>query len=196
MKNGERDNQRSKLYKAENTALRPIETNFETIKATEKFLNKCCEKATLIKRYGSVIDLKNHPIKITDGRGTTNALAHGDYKISLPSYYGTNWARTDRVSLHELAHIIHNRITNNRKYASKGIRVKELSGGASHGWQFAAIYLDLVRFCMGKEAEEKLKKSFRENNVRFSPKSTRKITDETRKALRQRISVARAARKR
>lgn len=186
----ERDNQRSKLYKAEREALMPLETNFQTIPTVERFLCKCCKRMTIIKRYGRTVDLERHPIEITDGRGTINALAHGTYKISLPAGYGSNWARTDRVALHELAHIIHNRMAWRN---IGGTETTRLRGGASHGWQFAAVYLDLVRFCMGKEAADALKASFRKHRVRFRPKQKRKTTA-TPEQLAARMAAARAAR--
>lgn len=57
-----------------------------------------------------------------------------------------------------------------------GSRALELRGGAAHGWQYAAIYLDLVHFCMGKEAADALKAAFKDHKVRFRPKRQRTVT--------------------
>lgn len=71
------------------------------------------------------------------------------------------------VVLHELAHIIHNRLGSSW---GRGERKAELSGGASHGWQFAAIFLDLVHFIIGKEAADQLKAAYKAARVRFRAK--------------------------
>lgn len=162
----ERDSQRSKLYKAERKALEPLKTELPTVGDVERYIHKQVKRVALQTRYGGALDLERWPLKITDGRGTRKALAHGSRKISLPA----GWARCDWVALHEFAHIVHNRLGVVPLY---GTRTKELEGGASHGWQFAAIYIDLVHFCMGAEAADALKAEFKAARVRWRPKQKR-----------------------
>lgn len=185
----ERDNRREKLYRAERQALCALETSYPTIKDVTRFICKCCNRATIKTRYGQAVNVDGWAIEIADGRGTRNALAYGTNKISLPA----GWARTDRVALHELAHIIHSRLSGNWALSAKGTRTDELKGGAAHGWQFAAIYLDLVTFCMGKEAGAALKAAYRANGVRFKPKRQRNAPVD-REAMIARMAKARAAR--
>jgi len=156
----ERDTQRSKLYKAEQVLDR-FAAPLREVADVEKYIARQMKRATLRARYGTAVDPDRWSLAIKDGRGTRCALAYGSHAISLPL-----WARKDWVVLHELAHVIHNRLS--RSFG--GSRIAELHGGASHGWQFAAIYLDLVRFCMGAEAHDALKASFKERKVRFRPK--------------------------
>jgi len=156
----ERDTQRSKLYKAE-AVLDKFASPIREIADVEKYVARQMKRATIRTRYGTAVDPDRWSLAIKDGRGTRRALAYGSHAIGLPL-----WARKDWVVLRELAHVIHNRLP----MAREGTRRQELSGGASHGWQFAAIYLDLVRFCMGAEAAEALKASFRKHKVRFRAK--------------------------
>ncbi len=109
-----------------------------------------------------------------DGRGRSNAGGCADY-ITLPL-----WARQTRTILHELAHLIAD-----RKYARRNI--------AGHGWQFCAIYLDLVRFVMGLEAGDALKASFKTHKVRYREPTKRNMTPEQRQAAADRMAMARAA---
>lgn len=160
----ERDTQRSKLYAAERDALIAYSKPLPSVKDVEEYLRKQMRRATLKRRYGDAVDLKVWPIRVTDGRGTRHALAHGTRKISLPL-----WARHEWVVLHETAHIIHERLAITPGWR-QGDRTRELAGGAAHGWQFAAVFLDLVRFCMGAEAGDALKVAFKARRVRFKPK--------------------------
>ncbi|AXQ69237.1 hypothetical protein HOU02_gp488 [Caulobacter phage CcrBL9] len=85
------------------------------------------------------------------------------------------WARCEHIVLHEVAHSLTIR--------RHGYHV------ASHGWQYAAIYLDLVRFGMGVEAHRMLKESFKAHKVRWTPKKTRTASPE----VLERLAKARAA---
>jgi putative metallohydrolase (TIGR04338 family) len=179
----ERDSQRSKLYKAEQV-LESFQKPLPTVKDIEHYITHNLKRKTLVRCYGNTL---TRSIEVADGRGARRALAYGGTKIAIPL-----WARNDRIVLHEVAHIIHTRMT----FRCNGERAGELRGGPAHGWQFAAVYLDLVRFCMGKEAGDALKKSFRMHKVRFSKPATRTLTDEQRAALVDRMAVARAAKNR
>lgn len=79
---------------------------------------------------------------ISDGRGTRIARGGGDW-LNLP-----RWARTPMVMLHEIAHCV-------------------APSGARHNWQYAAVYLKLVRHFMSVEIAEKLRRSFKRHGVRY-----------------------------
>lgn len=165
----ERDSQRSKLYKAEGV-LGKYSKRLETVPQIERYVKKVSEKATIQRRYKRFL---TRNIIVRDGRGRLSA--GGDYSgIWMPV-----WSRTEYLVLHELSHTL-----TQRKYGQKV---------AGHGWQYAAIYLDLVRFALGVEAFESLKESFKKHKVRFSEKKTRQITDEQRKVLIERMAKAREA---
>ncbi|MGO4558107.1 hypothetical protein [Mesorhizobium sp. 2RAF21] len=173
-----RDTQRARLYRAER-ALETLASSLPTVSDVERYLQQQSSRQTLRSRYGNAVDVTDWKLMVTDGRGCRSALAYGDYKIAIPL-----WARKDWVVLHEWAHIVHER-TNVCSYryswapmSQHGSRTLELRGGAAHGWQYAAIYLDLVHFCMGKEAADALKASFKIHNVRFRPKRTTTTTPE------------------
>lgn len=165
----ERDTQRAKLYRSEQ-ALVPFSKPLPSTKDVTRYLVRQSTRATLVRRYGSAVDMTKRPVTVKDGRGRLSACAWGGYAISIPL-----WARNDRVVLHEWAHVIHSRLAFRCQDAE---RVAELRGGAAHGWQFAAIYLDLVHFCMGAEAADALKASYRACHVRFRPKQKRVATPE------------------
>lgn len=177
-----RDSQRSKLYAAENDIFRDRDVALKSVSDITTYIQEVSSRAPLKKRYGHAIDLVSWPVEIRDGRRHRIATAYGVTHIAMP-----RWARKDWIVLHELAHIIHARLSfpGMGLRSRAGSRTRELRGGAGHGWQYAAIYLDLVHFCLGKETHDKLKAAFKERKVRFKPKSTRIATPEMIERLAQ-----------
>jgi putative metallohydrolase (TIGR04338 family) len=168
-----RDTQRSRLYKAE-TALINIAKPLYEVRDVEKYVKRVLARQSILRRYPRT----NPNVRVKDGRGTRRALAYGSHTISLPL-----WARNEAVVLHELAHTIAV-----RHYYREKI--------AGHGWQFAAILLDLVRAMMGKEAHDLLRASFKEHKVRYvAPRQKRELTPEQREELRARLAAIRAEKK-
>jgi hypothetical protein len=43
----------------------------------------------------------------------------------------------------------------------------EFTTGTCHDWQMCSVYMDLVRYSLGKEAADKLKEAFKKNKVRW-----------------------------
>lgn len=172
-----RDSQRSKVYKAEREGLKSFSKPVPTVEDVKNFTQKTFNKPYITRRYGRHTHRNGRTLipAVADGRGTSNAYAYGDWKISIPV-----WGRQEWVILHELAHIL-----THRKY----------NGRIKHNWQFCAVYLDLVRGMMGAEAHKALKEAFRKHKVRFKEKTTRVITDEQREILKARMAHARACRK-
>lgn len=171
-----RDTQREKVYRSDRIARRAMPSPLLTVPEIERYLKKKVSgRATLVRRYGIAADFSRWEVAVGDGRGTRRALAHGTSKITIPL-----WARDEWVVLHEIAHIIHGRLDYQWHRSPMGVRTaivgdrkEELKGGPWHGWQFCAVFLDLVQFCMGAEAAEVLKAAFKENNVRWRPKRVR-----------------------
>jgi putative metallohydrolase (TIGR04338 family) len=140
-----RDSQKSRLYKAERAALDKISKRLDTIDDITRFVDRIRKRATIVRRYG--YELKRS-VFIGDGRGKRNA--GGDSR----GIYMPKWSRTEYIVLHELSHCIAC-----RRYGRYNI--------AAHGREFAAVYVDLVRYIIGKEAADALKASFREHRVKF-----------------------------
>ena len=162
----ERDNQRSKVFKAEDKARKGDERPLPKVDDIERYLTRNMGRKTLERRYGETI--MGRMTKVADGRGTRHALAYGGYKIGIPL-----WARSEWVVLHEMAHIIHSRINGAKsRRQPMPAHAANLVGGASHGWQFCAIFVDLVRYCCGAEAAEKLKTEFKAGKVRYKKPRT------------------------
>lgn len=65
-----------------------------------------------------------------------------------------------------------------------------------HHWQFTFIYLLLVRYALGKEAERALRLSFKGRKVKYlPPRKRRELSEAERSALRDRLKIARSLRK-
>lgn len=164
----ERDSQRGKLYKAECAALTPFQETYPEMEDVNLYVARTVERAPIKARYGAAFAKRR--LQVKDGRGRWRAGGCAQY-ITIPRHNRLNW-----VILHELAHTLTQRI--------HGHYV------AAHGWQFAAIYIDLVHFMMGKAAADALKAAFREHHVRWKPKAKRVATPEQL----ERLAAARAAR--
>lgn len=165
----ERDQQKGRLYKAEKV-LAPFSKRLETPEEMAKYVKKVFERATIKRRYGRLL----YKVKVLDGRGRRNA--GGWYGgITMPK-----WSRTEYIVLHEIAHTLCQ-----RQYGQSI---------AGHGWQYAAIYMDLVRFALGAEAGAALKASFKAHRVKFSkPKKRAPLSPEKKAELAARLALARQA---
>lgn len=170
----ERDSQRSKLYRAESLAkIRGQE--FPEVVDVEAYLTKCFSHRWFHRHYPEI-----RFFDVRDGRRRRAAGGRGvgaTCRLWLP-----RWARSEGVILHELAHGV----------ADITCDYQNNDDMAPHGWQFAEIFLDLVRHFMGAAAGERLRKSFRANRVRYyPPKKGRKMTPEQRAAACERLAAAR-----
>ena len=169
-----RDSQRSKLYKAEQIAFKGRRIVVPEDQDIEEYI---AHISSLTRVRDSFPELIQRHILVGDGRARTRAAANSS-GIFMPRHSRKKW-----VVLHELSHTIVRR----RHGVLKA---------AAHGWQFAEIYLLLVRHVMGVEAHDRLKAKFKEHRVRFrEPKKRRELTEEQRLALCERLSVAREKRR-
>lgn len=162
-----KDMQANKLYAAENTV-------FDKTKAME-FREVCKFTANLInfafvqRRYGA--ELNRAPVHVTEK--TRGHYARGGATgIFLPP-----WAWNKGIICHELAHVI----------------VQRRHGGtvAAHGWEFAAIYLDLVQAALGPERRLRLEAAFKAGKVRFRAPRVSNLTMEQRAEIAARLKAAR-----
>lgn len=171
-----RDSQRSKVYRAERAAgLVGHETAPElaTVPLIEDYVETLMGRAWFKRRWPMAA---NREVEVRPGRGARRAFASGSRSITIP-----RWARHEGVILHEMAHIIVQ-----REY--------QRSEAAAHGWQFCHVYLELVRYAIGREAADELKAQFRNCKVRYTkPRAKRVLSEEEKQVLRDRLGRARAA---
>ena len=170
----ERDSQRSRVYKAERAIRKEYGgKHFRETADVERYIKKQFARKTITRRYG---DIGQH-ITAHDGRGRGRAGAWGYNDITLPK-----WTRFELMIIHEVAHLMTNRL--------HGLNT------AGHGWQFCSIYLDLVRFILGKEAHAALKASFKAHKVKFKKPQTRApLSPEQKALLAECLAAAREAKK-
>ena len=165
----ERDQQRSKLYKAEKVLWGKTKA-LPTTDDMDAYIRKLQTRAVLVKRFGPAL---TRYIRVKDGRGRRAACGGANY-ISMPL-----WSRNEWIVLHEAAHTVTIRLFG--------------SNVSAHGWQYANVYLQLVKSMLGSEMHDLLKESFKKNRVRFSPKQTRAKKPVTPELL-ERLAMARASR--
>lgn len=172
MKGEYRDTQRNKVYKAEHVLEKYAEPLPE-MKDLERFAKKVWASRRVKKAFPKAT---SRFLAIGDGRGHSRYATGGWAGIDMPRF-----ARNSQITLHELAHVIDQR--------------ENGSQWAGHGWRYCAVYLKMVLYVFGREAHNDLKASFKKHRVRYKPKRKRNMSEEQRTALRERMAVAREARK-
>lgn len=136
----ERDQQRKRLYAAEEFMRSDSRRRIETVPEIQAYVNELCEERWFKKRWGG------HHVVVKDGRGRRRACAIGNI-IKMPRH-----ARFEWVVLHEVAHTL------------------IPAPLAWHGSCFANAYLELVRCRLGKATADKLETRFRIHRVRHTPR--------------------------
>lgn len=167
-----RDSQRQKVYDAERKAFEGEQIDLPEVSDMERFVAHVCG----LKRVRQAFPCLMRHVVIGDGRARRRAGGNY-YGIFMP-----RWSRKRWVVLHELSHTIVQR--------QHGVR-----GTAGHGWEFASVYLTLVRHVLGVPAHARLKAQFRAHRVRFkAPRKGRPLSPERRAALVEVLARARASR--
>lgn len=136
-----RDNQKSRVYKAERqTGFQIDKRKLEpmSIQECQKFVNKVLARKSITKVYGNK--------KITVVAGRNGALAGYDWRGRYIS--AGVWARQPVILLHEIAHHL-------------------APYHVVHGPEFATILAHLYRTILGKEYEERLLAAYALNGVRI-----------------------------
>jgi len=163
-----RDSQRSKVYTAEG-AIRGMGETLPQVDDMQAYVDRLVKYAWFRRRYPAV-----NKINVRDGRGQRNAIAKWGNIIAMPK-----WSRREPIVLHEVAHHCTDSV-----YGKRGV--------AAHGWQFAATFLELVRYAMGEEAAKALRASYREHKVRYAePRKGKTLTEAQRKEAVDRLTAAR-----
>lgn len=174
MKQRLRDSQRSRVYKAEQV-LESLSERLETVPEIEKYVRYVWS----LKRVRDAFPAGTlyGPPKVRDGRGRRRAAGNA-HSIWMPK-----WARSQWVTIHELAHTI--------QWRTYGPWMT-----AGHGWEFCHIYLHLVLYVMGREAHDKLKAAFKAHRIKYrQPTRRAPLSLERRQALTEQLAIAREARK-
>jgi len=142
----DRDNQRTRLYKAESVIRKSQSDKYAkyldgSIPSCQEYVNALLKTAWLSRRWM----VKYVQVKSGKGaRGGINGMSLG------------KWARCEAVILHELAH---------------NLVPRSCPTASAHGPEFAGVFHYLVQQVMGKEEALKLKASFKENKVRMNRKA-------------------------
>lgn len=136
-----RDNQRSKVYRAERRVSKGVQ--FSTVSEMQGYVDQLCASRWWHNRFPDVQD-----ITVKDGRGRRNAAGWngrcGTGYVAMP-----RWSRCERVLFHEVAHVV-----------TPGCY-------AWHGREFVRNFLALVDRWMGKEVARLLRESFSEYKVKW-----------------------------
>ena len=142
----DRDNQRTRLYKAESVIRKSQSDKYAkyldgSIPSCQEYVNALLKTAWFSRRWM----VKYVHVKSGKGaRGGINGMSLG------------KWARCEAVILHELAH---------------NLVPRSCPTASAHGPEFAGVFHYLVQQVMSKEEALKLKASFKENKVRMNRKA-------------------------
>lgn len=163
-----RDSQRGKLYTAESKAFEGAPVDLPEVEDIERYV---AHIGNLGRVKESFPELGWRPITVGDGRRRRSA--GGDAR----GIYMPRWSRKRWVVLHELGHTIMDR------------RYRNATG---HGWQYAEVYLTLVRHVMGVDAHDRLRDQFKAHRVRYrKPRERAPMSPEQRAILAERLRLAR-----
>lgn len=177
----ERDSQRSRVYEAERASGIHLPRHAERMSWDEvlAYVKKVESSAFVKRKYRNA----RWPIQVfmgrSGGKATDYLVVHDPdgYRIGRSGQIITLgvWARQPAVILHEIAH----------HYAGLGY---------AHNWRFCAVYLELVKHFMGKDAHDALRAQYKAHRVKFTaPRAKREISPEQREALVARLAAAREA---
>jgi putative metallohydrolase (TIGR04338 family) len=137
---------------------------FWSVDEMQRYVDKLTRSAWFSRRW------HYHRITVLDGRARRSACA-GPTTISIPQRM-----RNEVTVLHEVAHVV------------------TWGQGADHGWQFCAAFLELVHHCIGKDAGDALRESFKAHKVRYrQPRQRAPLSEAAKAALRERLAKGREA---
>lgn len=168
-----RDSQRARVYKAEAVLAQFDTSNHRTTEQYERRLREITGSQWMAKHYPNCTTVS---VTFVQQRHGAAAGSHG---ISTGT---SGFALSERIMLHELAHVIDAR--NLRR-----------SKAQWHDWRYCQIFLELVSRFMGTIPAAALKASFKANKVRYKRPAKRKaLSPEHRAELAARLAAHRVTR--
>lgn len=167
-----RDAQRERVYRAERCTGFQGDLSMPEMRELQAYVMKVFLSKWQKKKYGCRMPT------VKDGRRHKHAEG-GAQHLVLP-----RWARSPIVTLHECAHAIHCQLEERRRARRAG-STEPFKYQAWHGREYCAIFLDLVRHFMGREAHDRLRCEFKAQKVKYRPKSNRKPSPQAIEALRR-----------
>lgn len=139
----DRDNQRARVYRAENKARQGTKgLSFETVAEMQKYVDRLHRSKWFQKRWPRI-----KSFTVTDGRGRRSGASFGTYWSTLKM---PRWSRHEEYLLHEVAHTC---------------TASSAREAAAHGPEFVTILLELIGHQMGAAARDHYLKTFIEHGV-------------------------------
>ena len=178
--NTHRDVARSKAYKAERSSwIWKGEAGLQlTIKQANAFLQSVLKTQWFQRRYSSLFCGKNlDTLTVIYPEYYRRTATGGRAQLFLPE-----WARTQTIILHELAHLLKARAL---PYSSK-----EGKSYAGHGRAWAWIFADLVHRKIGKLEGDDLRQCFRNRKCPFNKRRKGNNFNPFTKALKLKLNAA------
>lgn len=170
----DRDSQRAKVFRALDRV--QTEDAGANLKQIRKWVISRLRLNAITNRYPTgpyalSRCLYNESIEILPGRPMTIPWVYT--KLSKDTYV------KHRVLQH-MAYHIHGICTYIRTSTTAVIPINA-PDAAYHSWQYCQIYMDLVRYCVGKEAADQVKAAFKAEGVKW--KTPRKLTKPTEQQM-------------
>lgn len=162
----ERDTQFARFWRAQ-SVINPFDKQFKTEKGLNSYVERACGRAFLLRRY-PCLKLR---VGVRHLRGRDREFG-GYWSVGIPIT-----SRNLRTVIYVLARTIWMRTDDLRR--------------AHYGWQFVAIYIDVVHALMGKAEADLLRESCKSYGVRWKPKKKVTVTPE----MIERLAAARQKRK-
>lgn len=143
----DRDPQRYAVYKAEDEARGKTAKKLNPV-ACQMFVNDIRSHPVLRKKYGPALEERIQ--LVLKGKTATRVSAYFFIgKIFLP-----DWAQTDWVICHEVAHLVRSRMGKEQDEQS-------------HGPEFCRTNLDIIECLIGKDAANNLRDAYAKHEVKF-----------------------------
>jgi hypothetical protein len=184
-----RDQQRAKVYRAENAVNGFKDPEWRDLESCRKFLNELRNDRVLNRWYPKLKQTIDK-VELHPGMGRRKACCEygwNRYTIKLPL-----WARGRMVVCHELAHALIAEMYG-RNYQMNGTHPGSVQ---AHGWQFARMQMFFIQRGVSKAKADELKASYKKHGVRFQqPKPKRQLSPERKAELQERMKKMHEAKK-
>lgn len=150
-----RDRQRERVYQAESNSGLWDDPKFETFEEVCEFAKECMQTKLVEQNYPKFMDHAPHGCK----PGTIKwHLRSRNARRSTANIDGVNIAQTQflkQVVLHELAHVI-------------ALRQYGWVNYEAHGWQWCAVYLNLVGWFHSIDRRDILREEFTKLGIQYT----------------------------